>query len=67
MGALTTNAEFGTWMRSGKVILGYPPHAEKMAYLAWHARKEAITMSHNLRDTVRLAMELARKLATVSS
>ena len=60
MGALTTNVEFGIWMRSGKVILGYPPSAEKMNYLAWHARKESITVSHNLKDTVRLAMELAR-------
>jgi hypothetical protein len=62
MGALTTNVEFGMWMRSGKVILGYPPRAEKMSYLAWHARKEAITMSHNLTDTIRLAMKLAREL-----
>ena len=61
MGALTTNAEFGMWMRSGKVILGYPHHAEKMTYLAWHARKEGITISHHLRDTVKLAVELARE------
>jgi len=61
MGALTTNVEFGMWLRSRKIILGYPPRAEKMNYLAWHARREAITMSHNLKDTVRLAMDLARR------
>lgn len=59
MGALTTNVEFGMWMRSKKVVLGYPPSAEKMNYLAWHARKENITISHNLQDTVRLAVEMA--------
>jgi hypothetical protein len=61
MGALTTNVEFGIWMKSGKVILGYPPSAVKMSYLAWHARKENITMSHNLKSTALLAMEMARK------
>lgn len=61
MGALTTNMEFGMWMRSGKVVLGYPPRAEKMNYLAWHARRENITISHNLKDTVRLATALARE------
>ena len=62
MGALTTNVEFGIWMRSGKIILGYPSHAVKMGYLAWHARKEGITISHHLRDTARLAVEMANKL-----
>ncbi len=62
MGALTTNVEFGMWMRSGKIVLGYPPNAEKMEYIAWHARKQDITISHNLKDTVRLAIEMAHKL-----
>lgn len=61
MVALTTNVEFGMWMRSGKIILGYPHSAVKMAYLEWHARKENITISHHLRDTVKLAVDLSRK------
>lgn len=61
MGALTTNVEFGMWYRSKKVILGYPSSAQKMNYMAWHARKQDITVSHNLKDTTRLAMEMATR------
>lgn len=37
---LTTNVEFGFWLRSGKVILGYPENAEHVYYLAWLLEKE---------------------------
>lgn len=39
MPGFTTNIEFGEWMKSGKVILGNPPNAEKMNYLRYKARK----------------------------
>ena len=42
MPAFTTNVEFGHWVGSGKVVLGYPPGAPKNRYLDWllehHAR-----------------------------
>jgi len=37
MPAFTTNIEFGEWMGSGKVVLGYPEWAEKMRYLQYKA------------------------------
>ncbi len=36
---LTSNVEFGKWMNSGKVYLGYPPNADKINYLLHHAEK----------------------------
>ncbi|NTF18043.1 hypothetical protein G6L37_06470 [Agrobacterium rubi] len=39
MPAFTTNVEFGLYAQSGRAILGYPPGAEKLSYLAAVARK----------------------------
>jgi hypothetical protein len=55
MGALTTNVEFGIWLRSGKVVLGFPPWARKMAYLEWHARREGVPVFHDLREAAEAA------------
>ena len=52
MPGLTTNVEFGSWMNSGKVILGFPPEAAKMSYMAWHARQLEIPMASTLVETV---------------
>ena len=38
--ALTTNIEFGMWLESGKVLLGYPGTAEQMTYLGYKITKE---------------------------
>ena len=35
MPGLTTNVEFGYWLKSGKVIYGRPNDAEKVKYLDW--------------------------------
>ena len=35
MPAFTTNIEFGTWIDSGKVVLGFPKDAPKNTYLDW--------------------------------
>jgi len=54
--ALTTNVEFGKWYDSGKAVLGYPPHAEKMRYLAYDANQEAIPLYDTLEGTLRYAV-----------
>ena len=36
---LTTNIEFGEWMKSSKVVLGFPKEAEHMGYLEYKAKK----------------------------
>jgi calcineurin-like phosphoesterase family protein len=42
MPGFTTNIEFGEWMKSGKIVLGFPPKAEKMRYLTFKADKYSI-------------------------
>lgn len=46
----TTNVEYGEWMKSGKVILGYPEDAAKMNYLAYKAYKYNLTIVHNTKQ-----------------
>ena len=58
MPGFTTNAEWGTWYRSGKCVLGYPPGAPKMKYLDYYAKKEQIPVRHDLVNTLDQAMIL---------
>lgn len=55
--AFTSNVEFGEWMKSGKVVLGYPPRACKMGYLQFKAERYNIPVANNLERTVKLAIE----------
>lgn len=55
----TTNVEFGLWVKSGKVVLGSPPGAEKMSYLEWWAEQEGVENFHDLR---KLLESVVRKL-----
>ena len=45
---LTTNVEYGLWVRSGKTLLGYPEGAEKMNYLETWALKEGVPVHQSL-------------------
>lgn len=53
----TTNVEFGLWAKSGKVLLGSPPTAEKMSYLNWWAERESIPNFTDLKALLTLAVE----------
>ncbi|MDR2934190.1 MAG: nucleoside 2-deoxyribosyltransferase domain-containing protein [Rickettsiales bacterium] len=48
----TTNIEFGELLRSGKIVLGFPPNAEKMRYLAYRAKKYDVPVLETLKDTI---------------
>ncbi len=52
MPAFTTNIEFGEFMHSGKVILGYPKEASKMRYLQVRADMHNIPVAHSMFETV---------------
>ena len=54
--AFTTNVEFGMWLMSGKIVLGYPDTAEKMQYLDFQGRLEGVPVLDNLSDTLAEAM-----------
>lgn len=56
---LTSNFELGLWLRSGKVVVGYPPEAYAMAYIDATVRRFDLPVSNDLRETVRLASRLA--------
>ena len=54
---LTTNIEFGEWMKSSKVVLGFPEEAEHISYLAYKANKYRIPIFNTLEQTVLSARE----------
>ena len=58
MPALTTNVEFGLWIKSGKCVLGFPPDAEKMRYLSHHAKEMDMNITHTLEETLSEALQL---------
>lgn len=55
---LTTNVEYGMWLNSGKIVLGYPNDAEHMRYLDWQARQNGVHVRETLDDTLTTAMNL---------
>lgn len=62
MPGFTTNVEFGCWVvrNPGKLVLGHPPWAVKMRYLALLARRYEVPTTNCLRDACRLAISTAR-------
>lgn len=54
--ALTTNMEFGLWVKTGKAVLGFPGGAPKMRYLDWHADKESVPVFHDLKEMLKHAV-----------
>jgi len=54
----TTNVEFGDWMKSGKISLGYPIGAEKTRYLDAKAAKYGFQVNHTLEGTLQHAVSL---------
>lgn len=60
MPAFTTNIEFGMWCKSGKVVLGAPPNAEKMKYLHYYANKLGIPNYTSLEQTAKAAIEMCK-------
>jgi len=63
---LTTNVEFGMYASSGKVVLGYPPSAEKVHYLDRLARDNDVKVSVDLDQTVKDSIDLARSNYSIS-
>lgn len=58
--ALTTNVEYGMYLESGKVVLGFPDSATNMRYMASHADKQHIPQFRDLRETLMCALERVR-------
>lgn len=58
MAAFTTNAEWGVWCDSGKVVFGAPVEATKNGYLKHYAAKYNVPMSESLPDTLDSAIDM---------
>lgn len=63
MPAFTTNIEFGEWMKSGKVVLGYPEDAEKMRYMHRKAIKFNIPVYNDMNKMCAHIASNAKKMA----
>jgi hypothetical protein len=48
----TTNIEWGEWMKSGKVILGYPIGTPKIDYIQYKAECYNVPVYHDLKSTI---------------
>lgn len=59
MPAFTTNAEFGLYARSGRVVFGAPLGAVKVRYLQWCCGKLGIDQHDNLAATLTAAVAKA--------
>lgn len=53
----TTNVEYGLFVGSGKVVLGYPTDAPKMRYLHYLANTHKVPVAHSLPETLNLAIK----------
>lgn len=49
---MTTNDEWGVWKKSGKVVLGFPNDAEKIAYQEYYAKKYNVPMFNKLNESL---------------
>jgi 8-oxo-dGTP pyrophosphatase MutT (NUDIX family) len=60
MPAFTTNAEFGTWCDSGKIVFGCPPNVEerKNKYLKYYADYYHVDGGTTLTETIDAALDM---------
>ena len=54
----TTNVEYGMFVKSGKIVLGYPEGAPKLGYLNYLAKLNSVPVSHSLRQTLLNAVKI---------
>lgn len=57
----TTNVEFGLFVKSGKIVLGYPPEAHRMRYLHYLADKYGVAVHDTLKETLGATIALLKK------
>lgn len=63
--AFTTNIEWGMWLSSGKVVLGYPKDTPGMTHMTHYAKKLYIPLAYTLEKTLDNACQMARGTSTI--
>lgn len=58
MPALITNVKFGRLVDSGRIVLGYPAHAERNEYLRYLADASSVPVRNTLLDTLTAALDM---------
>lgn len=61
MPAMTTNVEFGLYVASRRVVLGFPPEAQKMKYLEALGWRYNIEVCSTLEATVEKTISIAER------
>ena len=57
MPAFTTNIEFGEFMHSGKIVVGFPPKSVKNRYIAKRCEMHQIPLFHTVEEMVNFICE----------
>lgn len=57
----TTNVEFGMFLKSKKIILGYPEGSPKMRYLHYVAEKNKVPVFNDLEETLLSALDMLKQ------
>ncbi len=61
----TTNVEFGMFLKSDKIVLGYPKNARKMRYLHYLANLNNVPVFDTLEETLDSSIFLANKKSAI--
>lgn len=57
---LTTNQEFGYWIKSGKCVLGTEPNADSVRYQETWAKKLNVPLYHELYNSIKYIIDLQK-------
>jgi hypothetical protein len=58
---LTTNIEFGEYMHSGKIVVGFPRDSDNNRYIAYRCEKLGIPLHDTLRKTIAAAISISHR------
>lgn len=57
----TTNVEFGMYVKSGKIVLGFPKEAPHMRYLEHVAKINHVPTFYTLEETIKSALQMLKQ------
>jgi len=54
----TTNVEYGLYLKSGKIVLGFPKGTPKIDYIEYIGKKNNVPVYYDLEETLRKAVSI---------
>lgn len=55
--AFTTNIEFGEWLHSDKIVIGWPKEATRMEYIRHRCKMKGMTIHHGINSLCQEAID----------